>query len=238
MRDLVLPLALLLVLAALGGYGMAYGLRWAAERIDPAYLPWTPLDLTARPNLWTPYKFLRLRQDPEACRAALANTGMSYRPMADRAGGECPLSDIVQVARAGVDFDNSFLSTCPLAAAWELYWRNSLQPLARERFGQEIAKVEHLGSFACRNIYGRATGRRSEHATANALDLAAFVLADGTRIAVARDWDSTTEPVKATFLREAHAGACRYFGAVLGPDYNAAHRDHFHLDMGRFGVCR
>jgi hypothetical protein len=25
---------------------------------------------------------------------------------------------------------------------------------------------------------------------------------------------------------------------VLGPDYNAAHRNHFHLDMGPWWVCR
>ncbi|WP_209882372.1 extensin family protein, partial [Azospirillum soli] len=26
--------------------------------------------------------------------------------------------------------------------------------------------------------------------------------------------------------------------SALSPDYNAAHRDHFHLDMGRFRTCR
>ena len=33
------------------------------------------------------------------------------------------------------------------------------------------------------------------------------------------------------FLHGIHAGACRVFGTVLGPEANEAHRDHFHLDM-------
>jgi hypothetical protein len=39
-----------------------------------------------------------------------------------------------------------------------------------------------------------------------------------------------------TFL---HEDACRRFGTVLGPDANAAHKNHFHLDMKkrRKGFC-
>lgn len=33
------------------------------------------------------------------------------------------------------------------------------------------------------------------------------------------------------FLRQIHAEACKYFGTVLGPESNEAHRDHFHIDM-------
>jgi len=35
---------------------------------------------------------------------------------------------------------------------------------------------------------------------------------------------------KSLFLRSVHAGACGIFGTVLGPESNAAHRDHFHFD--------
>jgi len=79
-------------------------------------------------------------------------------------------------------------------------------------------------------------GRRSEHATANALDIAGFVLADGTRITLAQDWDEGG--ARAAFLRDLRTGACRFFDVVLGPDFNEARRDHFHLDMGRFRTCR
>jgi hypothetical protein len=35
----------------------------------------------------------------------------------------------------------------------------------------------------------------------------------------------------ALFLRAVHDQACNFFGTVLGPDANAAHANHFHLDM-------
>jgi hypothetical protein len=40
------------------------------------------------------------------------------------------------------------------------------------------------------------------------------------------------------FLREVHDGACDFFDTVLGPEYNAAHHDHLHLDRGAFRLCR
>jgi hypothetical protein len=76
----------------------------------------------------------------------------------------------------------------------------------------------------------------SQHATANALDIAGFRLADGRRISVLADWSDSGD--KGRFLREVREGACKQFNTVLGPDYNAAHRNHFHVDMGRWQVCR
>ena len=117
-----------------------------------------------------------------------------------------------------------------------LFERHSLQPVAREIYGQAVAGVEHLGSFACRNIYGRVDARRSQHASANALDIAAFRLADGRRVVVAEDWNGHGDAAR--FLRAVRDGACGNFDGVLGPDYNRAHHDHFHLDLGGWQICR
>ena len=106
-----------------------------------------------------------------------------------------------------------------------------------------MVAVDHLGSYACRNINrgegAVVEGARSRHATADALDISAFVLADGRRISVTQ-WPAATASPDASvplWLRAAHAGACRFFDGVLGPDYNAAHRDHFHLETGGYGMC-
>jgi hypothetical protein len=53
---------------------------------------------------------------------------------------------------------------------------------------------------------------------------------------VLKDWPESNE--RAAFLREVRTGACRFFDGVLSPDYNAAHRDHFHFDRGPYRVCR
>ena len=119
-----------------------------------------------------------------------------------------------------------------------------VQPAAQKHFGEPVARIENFGSYNCRRMYGRDTGAFSEHATANALDIAAFVLRDGRRVSVVGDWTAgqgRDDAAKAAFLREVRDGACGVFSTVLSPDYNAAHRDHFHFDQatrGFGGACR
>ena len=140
----------------------------------------------------------------------------------------------VRVHSAGVGFSSSFIASCPLAAAFAVFERHDLQPTAQAIFGQRVVQVEHVGSFACRSIPG--SQRRSQHASANALDIVGFRLADGRRISVLRDWPKQDQ--NAQFLRQVQQGACARFNATLGPHYNAAHRDHFHVDMGLWRMCR
>lgn len=236
MAKLLRWLALLLLLALAGATaGVWGGLIVVPQQFDP----WARLDLRAEPDWLTGFKLSRLERDPEQCRAALGETGLRFTALPDRPSDEnCTLHGVVRVARSDVAFSSGFIATCGLAAAWTLFEANALQPAAERHFGQRVARIEHLGSYACRNVYGRASGRRSEHATANAIDLAAFVLADGTRVGVLNDWEAKADDRKAAFLRDVRDGACRFFDVVLGPDYNEAHRNHFHLDMGSFHTCR
>lgn len=224
---LVLPLGALALIPA------------GVVRIPPAYDPFAPLDLAAPPNFLTGFKLDRLEREPAMCLQALADSALRHRRLPDRASEVgCPIANAVRVEGATVTMSpGPFAATCPLAAAWVLFEREVLQPAARRHLGQPVARVLHLGSYACRNVNRRPQGRRSEHATANALDVAGFVLADGRRITLARHWRSP-DAAEAQFLRAVHAGACRFFDLVLGPDHDALHRDHFHLDMGRFGACR
>jgi hypothetical protein len=71
----------------------------------------------------------------------------------------------------------------------------------------------------------------SEHAFANAVDVSAFVLRDGRRVSVLNGWRGS--PKERAFLRRLHQSACKRFGTVLGPEYNAAHANHFHFDMAK-----
>ncbi|WP_312255851.1 extensin-like domain-containing protein [Stutzerimonas nitrititolerans] len=215
--------------------GFAYGVWRGHIDVPPQWNPWAPLDIRLAPNFLTTYKLRRLQDDRDLCEQALATSDLDYVAVPDstpQAG--CPVENAVRVRASAVRFNGAFLATCPLAAAYALFERHGLQPAAQAVFGQPVVRVDHFGSFACRNI--ARSSRRSQHASANALDLAGFHLADGTRITVARDWKG--EDDSARFLRQVKTAACEAFRVTLSPEYNAAHHDHFHVDMGGFGMCR
>lgn len=225
----VVWVVLLLVLI---GVPVAVYQRWLD--IPARWNPWAPLNVQESPNLLTAFKLMRLQQDRELCAEALASSNLTYVSLPDSAQtADCPLENTVRVQGSDMHF-TSYLATCKMAVAFALFERHGLQPAAREVFGQPVARIEHFGSFACRNIGN--SQRRSQHASANALDIAGFQLRDGQRITLARDWQG--EGDKALFLRKVHEAACRQFNVTLGPAYNAAHRDHFHVDMGLFHLCR
>jgi len=199
--------------------------------------PWAALNVQDEPNLLTPFKLWRLQGDPALCDQALQTSSLRYVRQADsRADAKCPLSGTLRIQGGDVALSSSFLASCPLAVAYALFDIHRLQPAAQAVFGRKVTQVDHLGSYACRNIYNRTEGRLSQHASANALDIAGFRLADGRRISILDDWADDGD--KGRFLRLVRDGACLQFNTVLGPDYNAAHRNHFHVDMGRWRVCR
>ena len=224
----------------------AYAVYTGALDVPERYNPWAPLNVTAQPDWLTEMKLARTRSDPALCNAALAATDMQFDPVPDRVtGAGCGFTNAVRLRSAAVRFGPPVLLSCPMALSFYMWERHALQPAAQQRYGQRIAAVEHLGSYACRNVnLGEgvpAGASRSRHATADALDIASLTLADGRRISLISDWKSGTDadkPLAALLLQDAHAGACRYFKGVLGPDYNAAHRDHFHLETGGHSMCR
>lgn len=172
------------------------------------------------------------------CLADLATVGARVTPLPDRDHGQgCSAYGSVRLDQASVPVSNLGPMRCPLARAFAGWLRHGVGAAARVYFGTDLARVESYGSYACRNINGAQAGRRSEHARANAVDIAAFVLADGRRISIKADWRSSDPQVRA-FMAAIHASACKRFATVLGPDYNALHADHLHLDMGRGPFCR
>jgi hypothetical protein len=217
-------------------FGLA--LFWAIDAFAPRQdLPWKPLLLADPPGLATGVKFERAARSPNACRAVLTQAGVSFAEVPDRVFGTCAQLNAVRLGRGVTPLSPPApVMTCPQALAYAFWDRHHLQPTAQKALGVRVARVEHYGTYACRNIYNRAEARRSEHAFANALDVAAFRLADGRRVSVLADFRE--EGPQGRFLRQVRSDACDWFKAVLSPDYNAAHRDHLHLDFGRYRICR
>ncbi len=204
-------------------------------------LPWTELDLTAPPGRFTPAKIAELGSDAPRCRALIAAAGNRSRPAPSRRPSEgCGYEDGTLLSLAIAPSPAGLVTSCPVAAALGL-WEQQVQADARRLLGSDVRRFVHAGSYSCRRLYNRADGPLSEHATADAVDILGFELADGRRISVLNDWSG--EPSEAAFLRAARDGACKVFTTVLSPDYNAAHRDHLHFDTadrgpGGWRACR
>lgn len=203
----------------------------------PQDMPWPALDLAQPIGLFTGRKLAGLREDRAQCLALLDRAGVAYTAMARGGEGQCAYDDAVRLRQASGAIrlaPAAVAPSCPVVAALKLWEWQVVQPAAQAMLGQPVRSISHFGSYSCRRLYGRSKGDFSEHATANAIDIAAFTLADGRRISVVNDW--TGEGEDATFLRAVRDGACDLFSTVLSPDYNAAHRDHLHLDQAVRGA--
>jgi len=258
------------------------------------------------------------------CTALLKGLDVVAIPQAPiREDTECGAPAPMQLVSIGsnpqIAFSPPPMLSCDMIVALHKWLQRDVQPLAREHLGAPVVGVAIMSSYSCRNAYGRAKGRLSEHGRANALDIGAFLTAQGQTALVVADWGPVAREIaaqavaaqtgsekkqaapvgkqdkhakvprrivppavhppsptvafefpgiivgepplglskalgwappsrvggpkladlapsgppngKAVFLRAAHRAACTTFATVLGPEANAAHRNHFHLDL-------
>lgn len=222
----------------------------------PQDLFWKPLDLDRPIGQATEAKvrdFDIARTAPpevvsastQACLAALREAGVevSRAPDTDD-GGFCVVKGAVRITGGDVTpiRPGGLVMQCPLALRYVIWDRQVLRPAVRDAFGARPASVDAFGTYSCRRIYGSQdqAARPSEHARANALDVSGVTLSDGRKVTVLADWSGAGPQGAAgsTLIKRLRNGACRVFGVVLSPDYNAAHRDHLHLDGAPYSLCR
>ena len=196
-----------------------------------------PFDLDREPHFLTRFHLASLQGEPDRCFAALDRAKIEYSrvPPLEREEG-CGYADAVRITRAGVSYSDGVTLRCPAMLALLLWERHALIPASQTHLERKPLSVRHLGTYACRPIMGRKGRALSQHAFANAIDVATVTLEGGETVSVLRDWGDAD--AKGEFLRTLRAGACRIFNATLSPDYNAAHNNHFHFDLGRRRVCR
>jgi hypothetical protein len=120
---------------------------------------------------------------------------------------------------------------CPVLSALDRWVSEAIQPAAQRWFGQQVVQIKQISSYSCRGMNGNPYSHISEHAFGNALDISAFVLADGHTITVRRGWAGT--PEEQGFLRDVQSAACSIFSTVLAPGSNRFHYDHIHVDLMR-----
>jgi hypothetical protein len=120
---------------------------------------------------------------------------------------------------------------CPIVSALDRWLSDSVQPAAMRWFGVRVVEIKQISAYSCRGMNGNPHAHISEHAFGNALDIAAFTLADGRRITVKGGWRGM--PEEQGFLRDVQAAACQQFNTVLAPGSNSHHEDHIHVDLMR-----
>lgn len=195
----------------------------------PRERPSPPRDTIARPPV----------RETAQCLADLRAMSVAYRVLPDTDyGNGCGLSGAVQLVEIGVPITGLGAVRCGEARAFSGWIRNAVGPAAYQILGSELASVQSMGSYSCRNVIGsKRTDRRSGHAIANAIDIGGVTLKDGRRLTILNDWTSP-DPQVQRFLTTIHDSACRRFGTVLSPAYNAAHRNHLHLEDDGARFCR
>lgn len=200
--------------------------------------PTQPLRISDPVTPLTGWKLNRAVASTDQCLAALQGYAalQPLQPLNDSA--QCFIRDRVDLRAVGDARLAPVETRCAIALRMAMWERHSLQPAASEFLGSSVSSIAHFGSYSCRALRTTSgpSSRMSTHATADAIDIAGFGLANGTRVRLLADWEPTGP--KADFLREVRDGACKWFSLTLSPDYNRLHADHFHLQSRGWGLCR
>ncbi|WP_085310370.1 extensin family protein [Planktotalea arctica] len=221
----------ILVLFALLGSAL---LRHPDTPLPSRWNVFEPLVVSAPITPITAWKLDWASSDPKLCMQIMQRAGR-LSEMEDLAVDEnCGVTGRVTLRGVGQSTLDPLETSCATALRMAMWEHHGIQPAARNLLGSNVKTIRHIGSYNCRMIVG--TQRFSTHSTADAIDIAGFDLVDGTRIRLLRDWGD--DDAKARFLREVRNASCDWFAITLGPDYNAAHADHFHLQNEGRGTCR
>lgn len=216
----------LLLLSVIGLIGYAF--------FPDTYKPWTPINLNEEINFLTPYKISRLKNNYARCQYVLKAAEVEFTSIPDRQAGECRLDNQINLDKSMYPYSGAVRAQCALVAGMVLWEKKIIAKAAEKHFNFDIKQINHYGTFSWRNI--RGSSRRSQHSSANAIDISGFTLENGRTISVQNHWNN--DQAEAHFLRDIRDGSCRIFSGVLGPDYNKIHADHFHFDLGPYNICR
>lgn len=234
----IAPLCAAAILAGCGSVipaSEAPGRTGASDSGSSTYTRSAPRGIASAPQS------IATRPQDKACLADLSETGAQFKPLPDvyAAPGCNRLGTVRLMALSGdrsrFDISNLGPVKCEVANAFSDWARFGVDRAARQILGSPLARIETMGSYACRNIAG--SSQRSAHSRAEAIDVSGFVLEDGRRITLSDDWNSGSAAER-EFLRVVQKSACKRFGTVLGPEYNRAHADHFHLEGTGAKFCR
>jgi hypothetical protein len=147
----------------------------------------------------------------------------------------CQVVEPVQISTlrfgsATLTLEPAVTLSCEMATRAAAWLGDSVRPLARGTFERDLVSVRVGGGHECRRRNRAATGNVSEHATARALDIFAFVLSgesEGKVVSV----EKPENDAQRRFLGAVRQSGCGAFTTSLGPGSDAAHANHLHFDI-------
>ncbi len=148
--------------------------------------------------------------------------GEVMAPVVSKVKG-CGIAEPVRVtAIAGVKLSQAATVDCATAQAAKQWIEGGMQ----DAFGKNpVVQLQIAGSYTCRPRNNIRGNKISEHGRGRALDIAGFVLADGSTLSIAGDYR------KSKAIKASHKAACGVFGTTLGPGSDGHHEDHLHFDV-------
>ncbi|PRD41118.1 extensin [Phyllobacterium phragmitis] len=159
--------------------------------------------------------------------------GKLIAPLSDQMCGERSPLQLTTIGKENpLAFAGPITTNCAMAVTLA-QWAKEVRTAALKSFGAEIETIATGSDYQCRLVNGGSSGRISEHAFANALDIMSFRFKNGRTTELATGWNGT--PEEKEFWRAVHKTSCDMFMTVIGPDGDAAHKTNLHLDQGCHG---
>lgn len=178
-----------------------------------------------------------MTEDPAAysqCLKDLTAAGVTFveKPQIDDGDG-CGIDKPVEVSSIlpGVTLSPKATLRCEAALELSKWVQTVVLPAAEQALPDKgkLTSVNQASSYICRKRNSQSTGKISEHARGNAIDIAALSFEKGkVDMTIAEEKNPT---MSGAFQRTLNASACLYFTTVLAPGSDETHMDHMHLDL-------
>ena len=183
-----------------------------------------------KPNLMPPPRQAAMPADELACRVKLRAAGVTFKDqpqLADATGCSVPWPLSISSLSKDIGVAPDAVLSCEAALAAASFMRDVASAKAKQVLGSPVKSIAQASAYVCRPRNG--TTKLSEHAFGKALDIGAFMLADGRTVTVG----GAETRQEAEFLLAVRLAACGPFATVLGPGSDADHATHFHFDLAK-----
>lgn len=176
----------------------------------------------------------------DTCESELKKRGIAYTRLEEARGVVAPLR--LDGPLSGVKFRSNLPAAKARTSPYDVYDCRlvlALDDFAKVLSKHDIVEVMHLSVWRPVSAKTPLKGPGRRHTGALAIDAAIFKTSDGKSLSVEKDFHGRIgakpcpAPESASELRKiaCEANDQRLFNVLLTPDYNWAHRNHFHLEV-------